>query len=110
MIQETKKILVWSVSVAFIMAMLVFASVWFIAPEVGGDWWPYIRFVFSVIPAIIIGRVVLSITAQALTARLMSRKARDVFSNGSDDSPSSKDEVEGFVGHFQDVDFEVDEE
>jgi hypothetical protein len=110
MIQETKRILVLSVSVALIMAGLVFASIWLVAPEVGGDWWPYIRFVFSLIPAIIIGRVVLSITAQALTARLMSRKARDVFSDGSRDSPWSEDEVEEFVGQFQDVDSEVDEE
>lgn len=111
MIQETKRILALSVSVALIMTGLVFASVWLIAPEVGGDWWPYIRFAFSVIPALIIGRVVFAITAQALTARLMSQKARDFFENGSEESPWSEDEVEQFVSQFEDTDYdEVGEE
>lgn len=111
MIQETKRILVLSVSVALILAGLVFASIWLVAPEVGGDWWPYIRFVFAIIPALIIGRVVLTITAQALTARLMSRKARDVFENSGEGPQWSEEEVEEFVSQFEDTDYEeVDEE
>lgn len=110
MIQETKKILGYSVFAAFIMTTLVFASVWFIAPEVGGKWWPYIRFVVSIIPAIIIGRVALSITAQALTARFMSHKAHDVFRNGSEDSPWSEEDIEEFVSQFQNNDSGTGEE
>lgn len=35
----------------------VFSAVWLFAPEVGGNWWPYIRFVFSFVSAVFVTKI-----------------------------------------------------
>jgi len=37
-----------------LFGLFAFIGIWFIAPEVGGAWWPYIRFVVSLIPSLVV--------------------------------------------------------
>lgn len=71
--------------------------VWNIAPEVGGSFWPYIRFGLSLIVGVVVGKIVAVISVYTASFYFIN----ELFSFGNADDPWGDAEVESIMGDFR---------
>jgi len=93
-IQKLQKI---AFVIAIATAVVGFLAVWTVVPQVGGEWWPYIHALISVLGALIVGKVALLMTTVYIA---WNYTPEDFFDQGNEDSPWEEDEIEDFVDKF----------
>lgn len=98
MFGKIKKLYGIAIAVTAVLALAAFALVWFSAPSVGGDWWPYIRFVVSGVAMLVIARVAWTVTWVLLVWKYGKEL---IFGKGSEDDPWDEEDIEEFMGGFQ---------
>jgi hypothetical protein len=75
-----------------------FALVWLYAPEVGGAWWPYIRFAISFFASIIVGKIAL-VVAQIAIVSVLGKEV--LHGKGGRDNPFNEEDVDEFFEQFE---------
>lgn len=75
------KITLLSIGSIVLGTILTFVGVWFVAPEVGGAWWPYIRFIVSLGAAIVVGKILMVLVS--IVNLFLS--TRQIFQMGSEE-------------------------
>lgn len=95
-----KFLMVFYVSIVFGF-LLGFLAVWLLAPEVGGEWWPYLRLGFSSLGGIIVARVVQTVVPIILLNFVFQGIENKLFGTGSEDNPWTEEDVENLMDQFE---------
>lgn len=94
-----------------IFAAIGFVGVWFFAPSVGGNWWPYIRLFFSLIGAAVVGYTVWGIGIFVIARWFMSDMS-EMFENEDANNLLDESDMQKMMeqsNRVRDVDFEEKE-
>lgn len=83
--------------VTLLSAMITGMVIWNIAPEVGGAFWPYIRFGLSLIGGVIVGKIVAVVSIYAASFYFID----ELFSFGNADDPWGDAEVESLMDKLE---------
>lgn len=83
--------------ISILTALISGMVIWNIAPEVGGSFWPYIRFGLSLIAGVVVGKIVAVVSFYAASFYFID----ELFSFGNADNPWSDAEVESLMDKFE---------
>lgn len=94
---KTKYAYYGAIILAILSGIVSAMVVWSIAPEVGGELWPYIRVVLSSVVGAVVGKIVAVITIQAASFYFID----ELFSFGNAGDPWGDAEVESLMDKFE---------
>lgn len=91
-----------ALGVPTVAALSVLIGFWFFAPPVGGEFWPYIRLIGSVMSAMFTFSITYVVTSWVLAIRMANSVKQELWENGSEENPFDDEEVESFMENLQD--------
>lgn len=100
MFKKAKYIYGAALAFSLFVAVGAFYLGWFFAPEVGGAWWPYIRFFLSALFGVVVGKVAITISMYAASFYFID----DLFSFGGADDPWGEAEIESLMDEMEEDD------